>query len=123
MSTHAVPGQNITSQNVGTVSGTNFTVTLNLPITEYRLDQLLVITSLTPNDTAPVVANFSASYEYTVMFSGLMPGTSYTYTVRIVRRNDMTEVNVDAFVADFLIAALRKLKSGQSSIMSIEFLS
>ncbi|XP_064393448.1 uncharacterized protein LOC135340944 isoform X1 [Halichondria panicea] len=101
-----IPGQNITSQNVGTVSGTNFTVTLNLPITEYRLDQLLVITSLTPNDTAPVVANFSASYEYTVMFSGLMPGTSYTYTVRIVRRNDMTEVNVDAFVADFLIAAL-----------------
>ena len=40
-----------------------------------------------------------------------MPGTSYTYTVRVVRRNDMTGV-VEPFVADFLIAALRKLTSG-----------
>ncbi len=86
---------------------------MNLPLTEYQPDQLLVTTSLTPNDTAPVVADFPASYQYTVMFSGLMPGTSYTYTVRVVRRNDMTDV-VDAFVTDFLIAALRKLTSGQS---------
>ena len=88
---------------------------MNLPLTEYRPDQLLVIVSLTPNDTAPVVANFSASYQYTVMISGLMPGTSYTYTVQVVRRNDITTDVVDAFVADFLIAALRKLTSGQFS--------
>ncbi len=91
--------------------GTSFTDIVNLPLTEYRPDQLQIIVSLTPNNTAPVVANFSANYQYTVMFSGLMPGTSYTYTVRVVRLSDMTDV-VEPFVADFLIAALRKLTSG-----------
>ena len=95
------------------MSDTSFTATMNLPLTEYRPDQLQIITSLSPNDTAPVVADFPANYQYTVMFSGLMPGTSYIYTVRVVRRNDMTDV-VEPFVADFLIAALRKLTSGQS---------
>ncbi len=108
---HAVPGQNTTSQNGGIVSDTSFTAITNLPLTEYRPGQLQIITSLSPNDTAPVVANFPASYQYTVMFSGLMPGTSYTYTVRVVRLSDMTDV-VEPFVADFLIAALRKLTSG-----------
>ncbi len=95
------------------MSGNSFTATVNLPITEYRPDQLLVITSFTPNDFTPVVADFPASYQYTVMISSLIPGTSYTYTVRVVRRSDMTDV-VEPFVADFLIAALRKLMSGQS---------
>ena len=95
------------------VSGTSFTVPVNLQITEYQPDQLQIIVSLSPNDTAPVVIYFPASYQYTVMFSGLMAGTSYTYTVRVVRRSDMTDV-VEPFVADFLIATLRKLTSGQS---------
>ncbi len=84
---------------------------MNLPITEYRADQLQIIIFLTPNDTAPVVTDFPANYQYTVMFSGLMAGTSYVYTVRVVRRSDMTDV-VEPFVADFLIAAQRKLMSG-----------
>ncbi len=95
------------------VSDTSLNFTTNLPITEYQRDQLQIIVSVTPNDTAPVEANFPANYQYAVMFSSLMPGTSYTYTVRVVRRNDMTDV-VEPFVADFLIAALRKLTSGQS---------
>ena len=73
--THTVPGRNITTQNGGMLSDTSFTVTVNLPITEYRPDQLQIIVFLNPNDTAPVVADFPASYQYTVMFSGLMAGT------------------------------------------------
>ncbi len=87
---------------------TSFTAITNLPLTEYRPDQLQIIVSLTPNDAAPVVADFPASYQYTVMFSGLMAGTSYTYTVRVVRRSDMTDV-VDAFVGSFTIVVFCKL--------------
>ncbi len=105
-STHAVPGQTITVQDE-MVSGTSFTVTVNLPITEYQPDQLQIIVSLIPNDTAPVVADFPASYQYTVMFSDLMYDTSYNYSVWIMRRSDMTDA-VDHFVGFFAIAALRK---------------
>ncbi len=87
-------------------SSLNFTT--NLPITEYPPDQLQIIVSITPNDTAPVVANFPANYQYTVMLSDLMPGTSYIYTVRVVRRSDTTDV-VDAFVGSFTTVPLRKL--------------
>ncbi len=113
-STHAVPGQTITVQDE-MVSGTSFTVTVNVPITEYRPHQLHIIVSLIPNDTAPIVADFSTSYQYTVMLSGLMVDTSFIYTVRVVRRSDMTAA-VDHFVGSFEIAALRKLPSGQSNI-------
>ncbi len=102
-----VPGRTTTSNEV-VVSGTNVTITVNPPITKYRPDQLQIIVSLTPNDTAPVVADFSASYQYTVMFSGLMPGTSYSYTVRVVRCSDMTDV-VEPFVGSFIIVVLCKL--------------
>ncbi len=87
------------------LSDTSFTVTVNLPITEYQPDQLLVIVFLSPNDTAPVVADFPASHQYTVMFSGLMAGTSYIYTVRIVCRNDKTDV-VEPFEGSFTIVSL-----------------
>ncbi len=89
------------------LSGTSFTVTVNLPITEYQPDQLQIIVSLSPNDAGPVVADFPASYQYTVIFSGLMAGTSYIYTVRIVRRNDMTDV-VEPFEGSFTIVILCK---------------
>ncbi len=89
------------------MSGTSFTVTVNLPITEYQPDQLLVTVSLIPNDTAPVVVDFPASYQYTVMLSGLVAGTSYIYTVRIVRRSDMTDI----VEGSFTIVVLCKLLS------------
>ena len=43
-----VPGQNITLQNGGIVLDTSFTAIVNLPLTEYRPDQLQIIISLTP---------------------------------------------------------------------------
>ena len=104
---HIVPGRNITIEDDEMVLYSSFTFTTNLPITEYRPDQLQINISVTPNDAAPVAADFPASYQYTVMFSGLMTGTSYTYTVRVVRRSDMTDV-VDSFVGSFTTAALRK---------------
>ena len=105
---YIVPDRNITSPNGGMMSGTSFTVTLDLPITEFQPDQLQIIISLSPNDTAPVVANFPANYQYTVMFSSLMPGTSYTYTVRVVRRSDMMNV-VEPFERSFTVVVLCKL--------------
>ncbi len=101
---HTVPGRNITTQNGGMLSETSFSATVNLPITEYQPDQLHIIVSLSPNHAAPVVADFPASYQYTVMFS-LKAGTSYIYTVRIVRRNDMTDV-VEPFEGSFTIVVL-----------------
>ncbi len=97
-----VPGRNITTQNGGMLSDTSFTVTVNLPITEYPPDQLHIIVSLIPNDTVPVVVDFPASYQYTVMFSDLMAGTSYIYTVRVVRRSDMTSV-VEPFEGSIIV--------------------
>ncbi len=117
-STHAVPGRTITVQDE-MVSGPSFTVTVNLPITEYRPDQLQIKISLIPNDTAPVVANFPASYQYTVMFSGLMYDMSYNYSVWIMRR-DMTDA-VDHFVGSFAIAALRKFSI--SHVFNLFFIS
>ncbi|XP_064407748.1 uncharacterized protein LOC135352501 [Halichondria panicea] len=43
-----IPGQNITLQNGGIVLDTSFTAIVNLPLTEYRPDQLQIIISLTP---------------------------------------------------------------------------
>ena len=63
---HTVSGRNITTQNGGMLSETSFTATVNLPITEYLPDQLLIIVSLSPNDTAPVVADFPDSHQYTL---------------------------------------------------------
>ena len=96
------------------MSDTSFSVTVNLPITEYPPDQLQIIVSLIPNDTAPVVADFPASYQYTVMLSGLMAGTSYIYTVRVVRRSDMTNV-VEPFEGSYTIIVLRKFLCVQNS--------
>ncbi|XP_064393477.1 uncharacterized protein LOC135340957 isoform X2 [Halichondria panicea] len=102
-----IPGRTITAQNGRMVLGTtNFTVTVNLPITEYQPDQLQIVISLTPNDTAPVVTDFPTSYQYTVMFSGLMTGRSYIYTVRVVRRSDMTTDVVEPFEGSFTIVVL-----------------
>ncbi len=42
------------------------------------------------------------------MFSGLVAGTSYNYTVRAMRRNDMTDV-VEPFEGSFTIVVLCKL--------------
>ncbi len=90
-----------------TVSGTDVIINVSLPITEYRPDHLQITVYLSPNDTAPVVADFPDSYQYTVMFSGLKAGTSYNYSVWIMRRSDMTD-GVDHFVGFFAIAALCK---------------
>ncbi len=90
------------------VTDTDFMVVVNLPVTEYRPDQLQVNVSLAPNHVASSVVDFPANYQLTVMFSNLMPDTDYTYTIRVVRRNDGTDV-VPLLVAVFAIAAPRKL--------------
>ncbi len=97
------------------LSETRFTAIVNLPITEYQPDQLLIIVSLSPNETAPVVADFPASYQYTVMFSGLKAGTSYI-TVRILFDSDMTDVVegsftiVSCYVYSFVVIAIKANK-------------
>ncbi len=90
------------------LSNPSFTVTVNLPITEYLPDQPQIIVSLGTNDTAPVVADFSDIYQYTVKLSDLMVDTSYIYTVRVVRRSDMTDA-VEPFEGSFTIVVLCKL--------------
>ncbi len=90
------------------VTDTNFMVVVDLPVTEYRPDQLQVNVSLAPDHVTPFTVDFPAHYQLTVMFSDLMPDTDYTYTIRVVRRSDGTEV-VPLLMEAFSIAAPRKL--------------
>ncbi len=89
------------------VTDTIFMVVVDLPVTEYRPDQLQVNISLAPDHVAPSTVDFPANYQLTVMFSNLMPDTDYTYTIRVVRRSDGTDV-VSLLMAAFSIAAPRK---------------
>lgn len=84
------PGRNITERNV-TISVPDVVVTVDLPITEFVPSNLSIISTVTPNDTAEVRADFPFSYRYTVTFTDLNPGVDYNYTVRIVTRDVMTD--------------------------------
>ena len=95
-----VPGRDIIMLDERLTSPTSYTITLGLPLTNGPTFGLIIISTLTPNDTAPVTADFSPSYEYTLTFTDLTPNADYNYTVRIVIR-DRPEIEIATFTGSF----------------------
>ena len=95
-----VPGPNITVLDERLTSPTSYNITLGLPLPDSPLNTLCIVSTLTPNDTAPVTADFPFSYEYTVTFTDLTPNADYNYTVRIVVR-DRPEIEIATFTGSF----------------------
>ncbi len=68
---------------------TSHTVTITLPLTPYQPEQLLIVSTVDPSDTAQIVAFYTGySEQYSVTFTGLNPGTQYSFTIRIVLSAD-----------------------------------
>ncbi len=68
---------------------TSHTVTITLPLTPYQPEQLLIISTVDPSDTAPIMAFYTGySEQYSVTFTGLNPGTQYSFTIGIVLSAD-----------------------------------
>ena len=66
----------------------------------------MLISTVSPEDTAPVTDNFPFSYQYTLTFTDLNPGVDYNYTVEIVRRNN--NMTIQSFARPFTTTALRE---------------
>ena len=82
----------------GQTSTPGYTVTLTLPITlsSYSPSELIIISTLTPNDTTPITDNYplSSTY-YSVTFPTLRVGVAYSYYIKIVLRGNNS---VDVFI-------------------------
>ncbi len=75
-----------------------YTVTLTLPTTlsSYSPSELIIISTLTPNDTRPITDDYPPSpTQYSVTFRALRVGVAYSYHIRIVLRGNNS---VDVFI-------------------------
>ena len=71
------------------VGDTGFSVTITLlPSPPMSPDTLSILSTIDPPHASAVVADYPTSSQYTVIFDGLTPGTTYTYDIRLVLRND-----------------------------------
>ena len=90
-----VPNRTLTDAQITPLpSGdTRFTVTLTLlPVpSPYSPNDLVIISTIDPPDAGPIVEDYPTStQQYTVTFSGLRFGTTYTYSIRVALRNNDT---------------------------------
>ena len=90
-----VPNRTLTdAQIIPLPSGdTRFSVTLTLlPVpSPYSPNDLVIISTIDPPDAGPIVESYPTStQQYTVTFSGLSFGTTYTYNIRVALRNNDT---------------------------------
>ncbi len=93
---HVAPLPMIVSSSSQQGSNSFFTVTLLLPSTliSYSPSELIIISTLTPNDTAPITDDYPlSSTQYSVTVSALRVGVAYSYHIRIVLRGN-NSVNV-----------------------------
>ncbi len=72
-----------------------YTVSLSLPALSYSPSELLIISTLTPNDTAPITNNYPLSSQYSVSFPALRVGVAYSYYIRIVLQGNNS---IDVFI-------------------------
>ena len=95
-----VPNRTLTDAQITPLpSGdTRFTVTLTLlPVpSPYSPNDLVIISTIDPPDAGPIVENYPTStQQYTVTFSGLRFGTTYTYSIQVALRiNDTITVGL-----------------------------
>ena len=61
------------------------------PSPPMSLDSLSILATIDPPHASAVLANYpTSSQQYTVMFTGLTPGTIYIYDIKVILRNDST---------------------------------
>lgn len=72
-----------------------YTLILTFPLISYSQTELLIISTLTPADSAPIINDYPLSSQYSVTFNGLRTGVEYTYSVRIVLRSN---TSVDVYI-------------------------
>ncbi len=70
-----------------------YTITLTPPEINYPHSELIIISTLTPTDSVPIIDDFPLSLQYSVSFNGLSAGVEYSYSIRIVLRTN-TSVDV-----------------------------
>ena len=72
-----------------------YTITLTLPEINYPHSELIIVSTLTPTDSAPITDDYPLSSQYSVTFNGLSVGVVYSYSIRIVlRRNTSIDVSI-----------------------------
>ena len=80
-----------------------YLVTFQLPEVPYLPKELAIISSLTPNDAAPIIIS-NISSQHTVRFCDLSTGVEYSYTIRIALRSDTNIGVVDSLMGTFTIS-------------------
>ncbi len=72
-----------------------YTITLTLPEINYPHSELIIMSTLTPTDSAPITDDYPLSSQYSITFNGLSVGVVYSYSIRIVlRRNTSIDVSI-----------------------------
>ncbi len=51
-------------------------------------DQLYILSTIDPPDVTRMLDDYPNASSHTVVFNNLTPGTTYTYIIRVVLRND-----------------------------------
>ncbi len=94
----------ITVQEV-TPSDTNYTVRLSLPLTGYPPSDLLIVSTLSPPHSDPIILPFpSTTNRVTVTFTELTVGVLYTYTIRVVLASNQLNDLVSPVTREFRLA-------------------
>ncbi len=96
----------ITVQEV-TPSDTNYTVRLSLPFTSYPPGDLLIISTLSPPHSDPIILPFPyTTNQVTVTFTELTAGVLYTYTIRVVLASNKSNDVVSPITGEFSLTTL-----------------
>ena len=87
-----VPSRIITGLSQGQSTDTSHNITITLPLTEYRPEQLLILsTASAPEDDVIVLTNYSSpGMQNTVVFTGLSQAITYNFTIRIILHSNHT---------------------------------
>ena len=96
----------ITIQEV-TPSDTNYTIRLSLPFTGYAPSDLLIVSTLSPPHSGPIILPFpSTTNQVTVIFTELTAGVLYTYTTRVVLASNRSNDVVSPATREFRLTTL-----------------
>ncbi len=100
----SVPATMITVQEVRP-SGSSYTIRLSLPFTGYPPTDLLIISTLSPPHSDPIILPFPyTTNQITVTFTDLTAGVFYTYTIRVVLASNQSNDVVFPVTGDFILA-------------------
>ena len=82
-----------------------YQVTFPLPEVSYLPEELVIISSLIPNDIEPMINNFTdSSSQHTTTYCNLSPGVEYSYTIRIVLQSNTSVDIADPVTGSFTLS-------------------